>query len=88
MLLNFIFSIFECMLFIVKQRDLRLDFNYGYPNIPYLEKSGKSLKKLSVMTPLQILCSFQSWNAKGIKDELHEQLEELVQVLRTIQFWF
>jgi hypothetical protein len=68
------------MLLIVKQRDLRLDFNYGYPNIPYLESSGKSLKKLSVMTPLQILCSFQSWNAKGIDDNLHTLLEETIQV--------
>ena len=68
------------MMQVVRQRDLRLDFNYGYPNIPYQETSGKSLKKLGVMTPLQILCSFQTWNAKSIDEGLHDVLQQLIQV--------
>jgi hypothetical protein len=36
------------------------------------------------MTPLQILCSFQSWNAKTIDDDLHDQMEELIQVTNSL----
>ena len=75
------------MIQVVRLRDLRLDFNYGYPNVPYQDSSGKSLKKLGVMTPLQILCSFQTWNAKAIGDRLHDVLEQLIRVFYFSVFW-
>ena len=30
-------------------------------------------KKLSTMTPLQTLCSFQTWNARPISGNLHDR---------------
>ncbi len=37
-----------------------------------------TMKKLTTMTPLQIISSFQTWNAKPISDILHDKLEEVV----------
>lgn len=75
------YSIVKCLEVIVKQKDLRIDFNNGYPHILYNEKSEKSLKKLTTMTPLQILCSFQSWNARMIAPDLHEELEKVIEMV-------
>jgi len=33
------------------------------------------------MTPLQILCSFQSWNAKPIDEDLHQELEKIIAMI-------
>ena len=38
-------------------------------------------KKLSSMTPLQVLCSFQTWNAKPIPDNLHKSLANVIKAL-------
>ena len=60
---------------IADSKDLRLDFDnpvYG------LTAKNSTLRKLSSMTVLQILCSFQSWNAKNISKNIHELLEKLV----------
>ena len=40
-----------------------------------------TVKKLSSMTPLQILCSFQTWNAKNVSDNIHIALQNLVSSL-------
>ena len=38
----------------------------------------QSFKKLASMTPLQILCSFQTWNAAPITIKQHKALAEVV----------
>ena len=57
---------------------MRLDFDHP---VYGLSKSNNTIRKLSTMTILQILCSFQSWNAKNISKNMHELLEKLVETL-------
>ena len=38
-----------------------------------LTGQAQNYKKLSTMTPLQTLCSFQTWNARPISEALHER---------------
>ena len=38
-----------------------------------LSVKAQNYKKLSTMTPLQTLCSFQTWNARPISETLHER---------------
>ncbi len=75
-------NVFDCMLTVIEQRDLRLDFNSALQGVSAERtdnvKSKVTMKKLNTMTPLQIVCSFQTWNAKPITELLHDKLEEVV----------
>ena len=42
--------------------------------------------QVSTMTPLQILCSFQIWNAKPISVKLHKGLSEVASYLKLTIF--
>ena len=47
-------------------------------------KSRVTMKKIASMTPLQVICSFQTWNAKPIKDELHDRIAVIVESLLSL----
>ena len=47
-------------------------------------KSRVTMKKIASMTPLQVICSFQTWNAKPIKEELHDRIAVIVESLLSL----
>ena len=70
-------NIFEGIKVLCEQKELRFDFDHS-PTIPLSsDKMSFSYKKISTMTPLQILCSFQTWNAPPIALKLHKGLAEV-----------
>lgn len=80
-------DVMECLILLAKERNLTMDFENSpklaaaaVERAPYV-RSKMTLKKIATMTPLQILCSFQTWNAKPITTGLHNSLAELVQLL-------
>ena len=77
-----IIQCFLCLQAIANSKDLRMDFD----NPVYVNhgKANNTIRKLSTMTSLQILCSFQTWNAKNIPKKVHELLEQLVSSLLEI----
>ena len=77
-----IIQCFLCLQAIANSKDLRMDFD----NPVYVNhgKANNTIRKLSTMTSLQILCSFQTWNAKNIPKKIHELLEQLVSSLLEI----
>jgi hypothetical protein len=57
---------------------LKLDLDCK-PKMTGAEKNGfvnsrVTMKKILTQTPLQIACSFQTWNAKPITDALHDKV--------------
>lgn len=73
-------ELMDCLHMLAAQRDLNLDFDNGVSGLKN-HKNNITIKKVANMTPLQILCSFQTWNAKVISDNLHKKLENLVAAL-------
>ena len=63
------------------QPALRIDFENAVSGLKISNTNVIAVKKLSTMTPLQILCSFQTWNAKNVSDSVHKCLEKLVSTL-------
>ena len=63
------------------QSDLRIDFENAVSGLKVNKTNVITIKKLSTMTPLQILCSFQTWNAKNVADVIHDKLQKLVATL-------
>ena len=63
------------------QPELRIDFENAVSGLKISNTNVIAVKKLSTMTPLQILCSFQTWNAKNVSDSVHKCLEKLVSTL-------
>ena len=60
---------------LVTKCKLNLDFNSAQTKIKTSSsKLTNEKKKLTTMTPLQILCSFQTWNAKPVADSLRDKL--------------
>ena len=55
-----ILNVFGSLILICDQRELRFDFDHPPPLPLSAERMPFSYKKLASMTPLQILCSFQS----------------------------
>ena len=76
-----IIKVFECLQIVADQKDLRMDFENGVSGLKANKVNIITVKKLSSMTPLQILCSFQTWNAKNVSDRIHNALEKLVATL-------
>ena len=77
-------SVIESLKMISKEKNCKLD--YGKALVLKNEKNSTiknkiTLKKLCTMTPLQIICSFQTWNAKPITEKLHQKVAELVDVI-------
>ena len=69
------------MYFLSLQPELRIDFENAVSGLKISNTNVIAVKKLSTMTPLQILCSFQTWNAKNVSDSVHKCLEKLVSTL-------
>ena len=57
---------------------IRFDFDHPPPLPLSAERMPQSFKKLASMTPLQILCSYQTWNAAPIAIKQHKALAEVV----------
>ncbi|XP_023346076.1 uncharacterized protein LOC111715063 [Eurytemora carolleeae] len=74
-------DILEAITLILKQRELYLNFDEATDISDPKLLNKQSYKKLATMTPLQILCSFQTWNARPISMVLHRKLEECVLTL-------
>lgn len=72
---------FEALQLIAEQSEFRIDFENGVGGLKTNKTNIITIKKLSSMTPLQILCSFQTWNAKNVPDSVHNCLEKLVATL-------
>ena len=82
-------DIFGSIQLICMQKELRFDFDHAPPMPMAADKLSFSYRKVrfnecsvtllqvSTMTPLQILCSFQIWNAKPITVKLHKGLAEV-----------
>ena len=73
---------------LLTQAKVNLDFNNAQTwkhhqkgAVGTTAKTTIERKKLSSMTPLQVLCSFQTWNAKPIPDNLHKSLANVVKAL-------
>ena len=66
---------------IADQPEFYIDFENGVSGLKTTKSNVITVKKLSTMTPLQILCSFQTWNAKNVSDKIHNSLEKLVSTL-------
>ena len=73
-----ILNVFGSLILICDQRELRFDFDHPPPLPLSAERMPFSYKKLASMTPLQILCSFQTWNAAPINIKQHKALAEVV----------
>lgn len=73
-----ILNVFGALILICEQRELRFDFDHPPPLPLSSERMPFSFKKLASMTPLQILCSFQTWNAAPINIKQHKALAEVV----------
>lgn len=71
----------DCLIVLANQKDLRIDFDNAVSGIKTNNTNFLTVKKLSTMTPLQILCSFQTWNARTVSDPIHNSLEKLVGTL-------
>lgn len=75
-------NVAKCMILILDQKDLRMDvFDHVLKTSAErtaFVKSRLTMKKLTTMTPLQIICSFQTWNAKPITENLHKLIETIV----------
>ena len=56
----------------------RFDFDHPPPLPLSADRMPQSFKKLASMTPLQIICSFQTWNAAPIAIKQHKALAEVV----------
>ena len=67
--------------FLSLQPELQIDFENAVSGLKISNTNVIAVKKLSTMTPLQILCSFQTWNAKNVSDSVHKCLEKLVSTL-------
>ena len=74
-------EILDCMKQLLTHSSFQMDFNSAHSKVKTAGKLSGERKKLGTMTPLQILCSFQTWNAKSISSSLHHKLAEVVQVL-------
>ena len=75
---NHILDVFGAMILICEQRELRFDFDHPPPLPLSSERMPFSYKKVASMTPLQIICSFQTWNAAPISLKQHKALAEVV----------
>ena len=73
-----ILNVFGALILICEQRELRFDFDHPPPLPLSAERMPFSYKKLASMTPLQILCSYQTWNAAPINIKQHKALAEVV----------
>ena len=73
-----ILNVFGSLILICDQRELRFDFDHPPPLPLSAERMPFSYKKLASMTPLQILCSFQTWNAAPINIKQHKALAKVV----------
>ena len=75
-------NVLECMGMVLARSDLQLEYLEHALKVTVEKnafiKSKVTMKKLSTMTPLQIVCSFQTWNAKPITEELHKSLAKLI----------
>ena len=76
-----ILNAFEGIKIICMQKELRFDFDHSPPMPISSDRMSYSHKKISTMTPLQILCSFQTWNAAPISLKLHKGLAEVVDII-------
>ena len=76
-----IINTFEGIKLICMQKELRFDFDHSPPMPISADRLSYSHKKISTMTPLQILCSFQTWNAAPISLKLHKCLAEIVDII-------
>ena len=74
-------KVFDCLQMLADQSDLRMDFENAVSGLKTNKTNVITIKKLSTMTPLQILCSFQTWNAKNVSDVIHGALQKLVATL-------
>ena len=74
-------KVFDCLQMLADQSDLRIDFENAVSGLKVNKTNVITIKKLSTMTPLQILCSFQTWNAKNVADVIHDKLQKLVATL-------
>ena len=74
-------KVFDCLQMLADQSDLRMDFENAVSGLKTNKTNVITIKKLSTMTPLQILCSFQTWNAKNVADVIHDKLQKLVATL-------
>jgi hypothetical protein len=61
-----IMNAFEGIKLVCMQNELRFDFDHSPPMPISSDRMSYSHKKISTMTLLQILCSFQTWNAAPI----------------------
>ena len=75
---NHILDVFGALILICEQRELRFDFDHPPPLPLSSERMPFSYKKVASMTPLQIVCSFQTWNAAPISLKQHKALSEVV----------
>ena len=73
-----ILDVFGALILICEQRELRFDFDHPPPLPLTSERMPFSYKKVASMTPLQIVCSFQTWNAAPINLKQHKALAEVV----------
>ena len=72
---------FEGIKQVCMQKELRFDFDHSPPMPISSDRMSYSHKKISTNTPLQILCSFQTWNAVPISLKLHKGLAEIVDII-------
>ncbi len=73
--------ILQCLTILAEQKDLRIDFDNAVRGLKEHKSNVLTVRKLSSMTPLQIICSFQTWNAKTVAPRIHILLENLVSIL-------
>ena len=76
-----IINAFEGIKLVCMQKELRFDFDHSPPMPISSDRMSYSHKKISTMTPLQILCSFQTWNAPPISLKLQKGLAEIVDII-------
>ena len=72
-----LFNVIECISMLIAQKGLKVSFDAA-PKIAAEKNafvtSRVTMRKLITQTPLQIVCSFQTWNAKPITETLHEKV--------------
>jgi len=84
-------NVIDCIMIILHQKQALSHLHLNFDSAQAISgeknqfiKSRVTMKKIASMTPLQVICSFQTWNAKPIKDELHDRIAVMVESLLSL----
>ena len=81
-------NVIDCIMIILHQKQALSHLHLNFDSAQKISgeknqfiKSRVTMKKIASMTPLQVICSFQTWNAKPIKEDLHDRIAVMVESL-------